>query len=567
MNKLTIFSRAIFAIAIMLMVGFPSLAHDFEVDGIYYKYLDETAKTVKVTFRGSYYYSYSNEYTGSVTIPSSVTYSGTTYSVTSIGDRAFYECSGLTSVTIPNSVTSIGHSAFEDCTGLTSVTISNSVTTIGYSTFAGCTSLTSVTIPNSVTSIGSFAFYYCSDLTSITIPNSVTTIGNEAFYECTGLTSVTIGNSVTTIGKYAFEYCSGLTKVILEDGAESISGLSFPNSIKTLYLGRNTSDKFWNRNLKEITIGNSVTSIVDWAFSYCSGLTSLTIGNSVTSIGKDAFVYCDGLTEVNISDLSAWCKIDFSNSGANPLSYKAYLKLNGAEINDLVIPNDITKIKNYAFYGCRGLTSVTIPNSVTTIGDNVFRDCWYMEAIVSLNPTPPTCASSYSFFSSNYSEATLYVPKDSYAKYCFDSVWKLFNRIKKIEILASSITLNNSTIELDKGNAATITATIAPSNATIKNIVWTSSNPQIATVDQLGKVTALSAGTATITAMANDGSNVSASCVVTVGVGGVEGVEMDNNAIEVARYDIHGRLLSEPTPGINIVKMSNGTTRKEIVKN
>ena len=130
MNKLSKFSRAIVAIAMMLVVALPSLAHDFDVDGIYYNYLDKTAKTVEVTYKGSSSSSYSNEYTGSITIPSSVTYSGTAYSVTSIGTRALSSCSGLTSVTIPNSVTSIGDEAFVECSGLTSITIPNSVTTV-----------------------------------------------------------------------------------------------------------------------------------------------------------------------------------------------------------------------------------------------------------------------------------------------------------------------------------------------------------------------------------------------------------------------------------------------------
>ena len=146
MNKLTKFSRAILAIAIMLCVALPTLAHDFEVGGIYYNYLDKTAKTVAVTYRGSSNIEYSNEYTGSVTIPSSVTYSGATYSVTSIGSYAFSRCSGLTSVTIPNSVTSIGSDAFYGCTGLTSVTIPNSVTSIGRYAFENCSGLTEVNI-------------------------------------------------------------------------------------------------------------------------------------------------------------------------------------------------------------------------------------------------------------------------------------------------------------------------------------------------------------------------------------------------------------------------------------
>ena len=187
--------------------------------------------------------------------------------VTTIGNNAFYSCSGLTgSLTIPNSVTSIGNSAFKYCTGFTgSLTIGNSVTTIGSYAFYYCTGLTgSLTIPNSVTSIGSYAFNSCSGLTgSLTIPNSVTTIGSYAFYSCSGLTgSLTIPNSVTTIGNNAFRSCSSFTG--------------------------------------SLTIPNSVTSIGNYAFYFCSSFTgSLTIPNSVTSIGNYAFFSCSGLTNVN----------------------------------------------------------------------------------------------------------------------------------------------------------------------------------------------------------------------------------------------------------------------------
>ena len=142
--------------------------------------------------------------------------------MTSIGGGAFYYCSKLTSVTIPNSVTSIGNEAFNGCSGLTSVSIPNSVTSIGNYAFSGCSGLTSVTIPNSVTSIGIYAFYKCFGLTSVTIGNSVTSIGDYAFYYCTRLTSVTIPNSVTSIGIYAFSGCTRLTSVTIGSGVTSI---------------------------------------------------------------------------------------------------------------------------------------------------------------------------------------------------------------------------------------------------------------------------------------------------------------------------------------------------------
>lgn len=436
MKQFSKLSRAVIAIALMLGVSLSTLAHDFEVDGIYYNYIDQTAKTVAVTYSGSSYYAVADEYIGDVVIPDSVTYRDTTFSVTSIGKNAFVLCTNLTSVTIGNSVTSIGNGAFDGCSGLT----------------------------------------------SLTIPNSVTSIGESAFGYCDGLTSVTIGNSVTSIGNYAFN--------------------------------------------------------------------------------------------------------------------------------------------------CRNL-----------------------KLIISLNPVPQTYDIEDSFYSGIYTKAILYVPKDSYAKYFMDEIWGKFTNIVKIESIASSIKLNSTSVELDKGTDYTLSATIDPANATIKDVAWKSINPSVAIVDQSGKVTALSAGTteitattidgsnvsascvvtvnnvetkitlsqteatlpvndimtlsydvvpsttsvqwstsnadvagikvntdnsvavvgmadgiAAITATATDGSGVSASCVVTVGNAGITDVKTDNTATEIARYDIHGHKLSQPSKGINIIKMSDGSIRKEWIK-
>ena len=200
-----------------------------KIGDLYYN-LDATNQTAEVTSQNSSSPYWSTTIT-TATIPASVTYSEVEYSVTSIGNSAFYNCSALTSVTIPNSVTSIGDEAFSGCRGLTSVTIPNSVTSIGDFAFSSCFGLTSpvynthvfaymptsysgaYTIPDGIESIAGSAFLGCSGLTSVTIPNSVTSIGEQAFYGCTGLTSVTIGNSVKSIGVFAFSGCTGLTSV------------------------------------------------------------------------------------------------------------------------------------------------------------------------------------------------------------------------------------------------------------------------------------------------------------------------------------------------------------------
>jgi len=183
--------KKIFTFFLALVASVGTMFASTQVDGIWYDF-DSRTRTACVTYQGDYSYTYPDEYLGNVVIPSSVTYTSVTYSVTFIGSQAFKGCTGLTSVTIPESVTSIEWEAFEDCTGLTSFTIPNSITYIGTSAFKDCTGLTSITIPNSVTGIGKQAFMGCSGLTSVTIPNSVTGIGSRAFFDCTGLTSVTI---------------------------------------------------------------------------------------------------------------------------------------------------------------------------------------------------------------------------------------------------------------------------------------------------------------------------------------------------------------------------------------
>ncbi len=390
-----------------------AFAYDAYIDGIYYYLWGNEAM---VTYKNSNY----NSYSGAVTIPSSITYGGTTYSVTSIGNYAFYNCSSLTSITIPESVTSIGYESFSYSSSLTYITIPESVTYIGARAFYACSSMTSITIPESVTYVGDDAFsgtaWYesqpdgviyigkiaykykgamqegvqisialregtsaisggafedCKNLISIAIPNSVTSIGSSAFRNCTCLTSVTIGS-------YAFYNCSSLTSVTIGSGVTSIGSKAFQGC----------------SSLTSVTIGNSVTSIGDDAFADCSGLTSVSIPNSVTSIGDNAFRGCSRLTSITI-------------------------------------PNSVTSIGRNAFYKCSGLTSVTIGNSVTSIGGSAFSDCKLRNVLVKC-VTPPNFSISSTFSSQTYQHAMLYVPAGTWDDYAFsDYYWYNFNNIRE----------------------------------------------------------------------------------------------------------------------------------------
>ena len=282
--------------------------------------------------------------------------------VTSIGDNAFYGCTGLTSITIPDNVTSIGERAFWGCTGLTSVTIPNSVTSIGYGAFYGCTGLTSIAIPDSVTSIGDSAFYGCTGLTNVTIPDSMTSIDSYTFNGCTGLTNVTIPDSVTSIGGGAFYGCTGLTSVTIPDSVTNIGSYAFRGCT----------------GLTSITIPDSVTSIDDYAFADCTGLASITVSSG--NKNYDSRNNCNGIIETATNKLISGCKNTDIPDSVTSIGDNAFCGCTG--LTSITIPDSVTSIGIFTFTDCTGLTSVTIPNSVTSIGDFVFGGCTGLTSII-----------------------------------------------------------------------------------------------------------------------------------------------------------------------------------------
>ncbi len=440
--KQSLFRTQLASLLLLLLLPNISVAHDFEVNGIYYNIDGDNAV---VTYKGTSYYHYSDEYSGEVTIPSSVTHDGTTYNVNSIGQYAFNNCSGLTNVIIPNSVTSIGYSAFYGCSGLIDITIPNTITSFRDYCFYGCIGLTSITIPNSVSFIGDYCFYGCSGLTNIVIPDVVTSLGVSAFADCSSMKSIAISNSVTSIGDYCFMGCSSLMSIVIPDVVTSLGVSAFADC----------------SSLPSIVIPNSVTSIGDYCFMGCSSLPSIVIPNSVTSIGVNCFKDCFGLSSIIVSNGNI--KYDSRNN------CNAIIETSNNELivgcKNTIIPNTVTTIGDNAFYNCTGLINIKIPDYVNTIGNYAFRGCtnllnvtlgasvesiyksfWGCSSLMSITCwaiTPPY-ADYYSFYGVPDS-MIVYVPVEAIEDYQADYTWSIFT------ILPLKGNVSNLTICLPDG--------------------------------------------------------------------------------------------------------------------
>ena len=471
----------------LLLPLLASAEYDAKIDGIFYL-LNNESKTALVTYDGS------EEYVGDVVIPPSVEYNGVTYQVTTIMPSTFFFCSKLTSVSLPEGLTSIRENAFHRCENLTSIILPKTLKIIGDDAFAYCTGLTSpLFIPNKVTSIGIRAFKGCQKISSITFGSSVKTIGEEAFYDCKGITSVAFLKSTPpTFGNFVFGNISTRScKVWVPNGCTSafsnVSGLSYFGGFEEIpqyCVNIDGFNYYAYEKLKELMVKSGpkrgdivipskvvydgeiyrVTSIDDYAFQGCTGITSVVCPGSVNRIGRMAFNGCTNLADISVfsylADMgedvlagTAW----YNNQPDGMVyieniayGYKGEMSANtciaikngtlgiaGNAFGDcknlscVTTPNSLKIIGPSAFDYCSRLSSITIGSGVTSIGEHAFRGCTNLSSIGSLNSTPPSLL-IYAFDDVVLKNSVVWVPKSSLENYSNSNTWSGFSTIEPI---------------------------------------------------------------------------------------------------------------------------------------
>ena len=457
------FTKVLLAAA-MFCVSSGASAYDFEADGIYYNILSEAGKTVEVT-------SGENKYFGDVSIPVTVENGGMAYTVTKIGEDAFYECSGLVSIDIPDGVVSIGGGAFMDCSSLESVTFGRGLETIGEAAFCYCYNLASIDIPDGVTSIGDEAFAACRSLAEITSRAVVPPVCGLGCFADVDKSNCTL--SVPEGAEEAYKTADGWKEFFYEyfmsGGIKyGVSTLSQGNIAVVVAGGDYTGDIAIPATVENGRITYTVTAIGDGAFANCSDLASVDIPDGVTSIGAYAFTFCSSLASVNIPDgvvsisegvfncCSSLASIDIPD-GVTSIGDDAFFNCNTLEsvtlgsgleaigrgafsdCSDLVsvdIPDGVTSIGDYAFYECSGLESVTLGSGLETIVDYAFYGCRSLAEINSLATLPPVCG-AYSFYGVDKTACTLNVPEGTADDYRAANEWKEFFNIVETDFAGS----------------------------------------------------------------------------------------------------------------------------------
>ncbi|MDE5774614.1 MAG: leucine-rich repeat protein [Muribaculaceae bacterium] len=551
--------RLTFLVLLTIIIVIPTVARTFsykyEGQTLTYNVLDEDERTVET--KGN---NYNAQYKGDLIIPAIVKDGGKEYTVVKIAQQSFYNCSGLTSVEIPNTVDTIGVGAFRFC-GLKSVTLGKSVSTIERQAFWYCKQLESVVFPQSVTSIEHDAFIYCSSLKklvfedgneevqfdhpgawidaklpfhgcpvqyiylgrnfnykwiedspfagistleSVEIGDNVTYLAGGLFRECNGLKNVIWGASVRSVGNYTFDKCTALTEVIM------------PNSVIAVYEYAFSECT----GIETLKLSASLRSIGISAFSNCSGLTSLELPASLTSIGEKAFYSCENITELRIPNRIT--KIEpqtFANNrlkklsighGVKTIASGAFSsKIVGGVLEQLVIGSSVTSIEGGAL-------------NVSSTG-TVFS--------YAIEP-PAVTLSSFGMNQFSNKLPLLYVTGNAIQKYKSDNNWPLiFKSIEEFSIPVQSIRLSTEEWAGKVGESFNIAVYANPGNTTDRTIIWNSSDSSVASVDKNGNVTAVSVGSAVITATVG---RVSATCEVIVTSAAINNITLNYSDVTLS---------------------------------
>ena len=573
----------IFPIVILFFSCASSFAHDIEVDNIYYNISSDS--TLEVTFKGNYDTQYT-EYFDTVSIPTYVSYNNNLYTVTSVGNNAFYNCKTVTTVNLPESINSIKSYAFCNCIKLDSITGANYISIVGNGAFTNTKWFskqpkgfvyfrnvlykytdelpknTAINIADGIISISDGTFRGFSNITSITFPQSLKIIGAAAFQNCNGLTHITIPDNVTSIGVSAFESCKNLRYANIPKSVTYLGGRLFYDCtlLETLLY-----DAANCRSIDYAGKGNANAIL-----SGCSSLKTIIIGENATTIPGYCFYAAPNIERV-ISLSKTPSKGHTSNFNWD-IPSKATLYIPSQNHAPYFLDSfwgsfNITKIDPATSSLNFNIINIEIPlGQQKTIRARITPENSTLTDLLWFSSDPSIARVDSRGNIDGISEGVTTI----YAQTIDGSNLFAYCNVSVGIVKASDISISKSTINLPVNETCTLNYSISPDNTSNKTVTWATNNKSIADfkTNSNGSITlvGVSDGVATITATTNDGTNLTASCVVTVGIGGVDDIEADNDIFEVARYDIHGRLLNKPAKGVNIIKMSNGSTHKEFIK-